>query len=75
MPRTPARSPARPDPAALPDPLHLPWRVLPDPPEHPSGVPRTPPAPDPRAQAGWAAGLPEASAADRELIEAQIGRE
>ncbi|HEX7147998.1 MAG TPA: DUF501 domain-containing protein [Actinomycetota bacterium] len=31
--------------------------------------------PDPRAQAGWAAGLPEAGAADRGLIEAQIGRE
>jgi uncharacterized protein len=61
VPRTPARSPARPDPAALPDPLHLPWRG--------------PDAPDPRAQAGWAAGLPEAGAADRGLIEAQIGRE
>ena len=77
MPRTPARSPARPDPSALPDPLRLPWR--PDPPGHPLGVPRTPPAgtpgPDPRAEAGWAAGLPEASAADRGLIEAQIGRD
>jgi len=29
---------------------------------------------DPRAGAGWAAGLPEASVADRGLIEAQIGR-
>jgi uncharacterized protein len=30
---------------------------------------------DPRAQADWAAGLPEAGEADRRLIEAQIGRE
>jgi hypothetical protein len=74
VPRTPARSPARPDPAALPDPLHLPWRSSPDRPGHPPGVPRTPPAPDPRAAADWAAGLPEAGAADRGLIEAQIGR-
>jgi uncharacterized protein len=62
VPRTPARSPARPDPATLPDPLRLPWR--------PPGTPG-----DPRAEAGWAAGLPEAGAADRRLIEAQIGRE
>ena len=82
MPRTPARSPARPDPTALPNPLHLPWHRTstpgpdaPDAPGHPPGVPRTPSAADPRADAGWAAGLPEASAVDRRLIEAQIGRE
>jgi uncharacterized protein len=76
VPRTPARSPARPDPTALPDPLRLPWRpsATPDSPGHPPGVPRTPP-PDPRAEAGWAAALPEAGAADRRLIEAQIGRD
>jgi uncharacterized protein len=61
VPRTPARSPARPDPTALPDPKRLPWR------------PRT--TPDPRAEAGWAAALPEAGAAERRLIEAQIGRD
>jgi hypothetical protein len=38
------------------------------------GIPRTPPA-DPRNEPGWAAGLPEAGAADRRLIEAQIGRD
>jgi hypothetical protein len=38
----------------------------------PSG--RIPPA-DPRSEPGWAAGLPEAGAADRRLIEAQIGRD
>ena len=82
MPRTPARSPARPDPTALPNPLHLPWHRTstpgpdaPDAPGHPPGVPRTASAADPRADAGWAAGLPEASAVDRRLIEAQIGRE
>ena len=63
MPRTPARSPARPDPTALPDPLSLPWR------------PPTAAADDPRAEPGWAAGLPEAGPADRRLIEAQIGRD
>jgi hypothetical protein len=46
---------------------------VPDLPGHPSG--RTPPAPDPRAEAGWAASLPEAGAAERRLIEAQIGRD
>ena len=66
MPRTPPRSPSRPNPTALPDPLLLPWR--------PPGVPRTPPV-DPRSEPGWAAGLPEAGAADRRLIEAQIGRD
>jgi uncharacterized protein len=60
--RTPTRSPSRPDPSALPDPLRLPWRG-----------PRTPP--DPRAEPGWAALLPEASAAERRLIQAQIGRD
>ena len=63
MPRTPARSPARPDPTALPDPQRLPWR------------PANPPADDPRAEPGWAAGLPEADPAERRLIEAQIGRD
>jgi hypothetical protein len=46
----------------------------PDPPGHPSGVPRTPAA-DPRNEPGWAAGLPEADPVDRRLIEAQIGRD
>jgi exopolyphosphatase/guanosine-5'-triphosphate,3'-diphosphate pyrophosphatase len=32
-------------------------------------------APDPRAEPGWAAGLPEASPVERRLIEGQIGRE
>ena len=66
MPRTPARSPARPDPDALPDPLRLPCRP---PDTHGRG------APGPRAEPGWAAGLPEAGAADRRLIEGQIGRD
>ena len=76
MPLTPARSPARPNPTTLPDPLRLPWRppATPDQPGHPSGVSRTPPG-DPRREPGWAAGLPEAGAADRRLIEAQIGRD
>jgi uncharacterized protein len=87
VPRTPARSPARPDPTALPNPLHLPWRP-PRPPAPRPGAAGTAPGadprtlaagtaqgPDPRADAGWAAGLPEAGAADRRLIEAQIGRE
>jgi hypothetical protein len=78
VPRTPTRSPARPDPSALPDPLRLSWR-RPGAPDgdaasrHP-GAPGTPPD-DPRADPGWAAGLPEASEADRRLIEAEIGRE
>ena len=63
MPRTPPRSPSRPNPTALPDPLHVPWRP---PGAHPA---------DPRNEPGWAAGLPEAGAADRRLIEAQIGRD
>jgi uncharacterized protein len=61
VPRTPTRSPARPDPTALPDPKRLPWR--------PAGTP------DPRDEAGWAAALPEAGVAERRLIEAQIGRD
>ncbi len=61
MPRTPTRSPRRPDPAALPDPDRLPW--------HPA---RT--EPDPRTEPGWAAALPEASAGERRLIEKQLGR-
>jgi hypothetical protein len=77
VPRTPARSPARPDPSALPDPQRLPWRPSSASgiasPGHPSGVPRTPP--DPRAAPGWAAGLPEADPAERRLIEAEIGRD
>jgi hypothetical protein len=79
VPRTPTRSPARPDPTALPDPTRLPWRPegtpVPARPGDPDGDPRTPPAPDPRAEAGWAAALPEAGAAERRLIEAQIGRD
>lgn len=76
MPRIPARSPTRPDPSALPDPLRLPWRTLgartlPDPPAHP----RTSPADDPRGEPGWAAALPAAGPADRRLIQAQIGRD
>jgi uncharacterized protein len=80
VPRTPPRSPSRPNPTALPDPLLLPWRppgASPTPPdslEQPAGVPRTPPV-DPRSEPGWAAGLPEAGAADRRLIEAEIGRD
>jgi uncharacterized protein len=77
--RSPTRSPARPDPTALPDPKRLPWRPegtpVPARPGDPGGDPRTPPAPDPRAEAGWAAALPEAGAAERRLIEAQIGRD
>lgn len=63
MPRTPSRSPRRPDPDALPDPKALPW-VL-------DGVGE---APDPRAEPGWAAQLPDASPVERRLIEGQIGR-
>jgi hypothetical protein len=66
--RTPTRSPSRPDPSALPDPLRLGWRgPLADVPD--------PPAPDPRAEPGWAASLPEAGPAERRLIQAQIGRD
>jgi uncharacterized protein len=65
VPRTPPRSPSRPNPSALPDPLRLPWR--------PPTVPG--PSADPRDEPGWAAELPEAGPADRRLIEAQIGRD
>jgi len=75
VPRTPARSPARPDPTALPDPLRLPWRA-PATPDPPGGAPGAPGVPrDPRSDPGWAASLPEAGAAERRLIEAQIGRD
>jgi uncharacterized protein len=82
VPRTPARSPARPNPAALPDPRTLPWRRPgtaaspaagggpPDPAGRGGAVPV-----DPRAEPGWAADLPEAGPAERRLIEAQIGRD
>jgi len=63
VPRTPARSPSRPDPSALPDPARLDWRRGP------------PDAADPRGEPGWAASLPEAAAADRRLIQAQLGRD
>jgi uncharacterized protein len=63
VPRTPARSPSRPDPSALPDPVRLDWRRGP------------PDAADPRGEPGWAASLPEAAAADRLLIQAQLGRD
>jgi len=77
--RTPTRSPSRPDPSALPDPLRLAWRGpladTADPSGHSLGVPRTPPAVDPRAEPGWAASLPEATPTERRLIQAQIGRD
>jgi uncharacterized protein len=63
VPRTPSRSPRRPDAAALPDPAALPW-----------ADDRVGEAPDPRADPAWAARLPEASPAERRLIEGQIGR-
>ncbi|MFL6250495.1 MAG: hypothetical protein ACJ75N_08215, partial [Actinomycetes bacterium] len=76
MPRTPARSPARPDPTTLPDPLRLPWRPPPTPgPDAPGHPPRVRTPPDPRAEPGWAAALPEADPAERRLIQAQIGRD
>jgi uncharacterized protein len=65
LPRTPKRSPRRPDPAALPDPFQVPWR-----PFRAAAGP-----PDPRGTTGWAASLPEASPAERRLVEAQLGRE
>jgi uncharacterized protein len=61
--RTPTRTPSRPDPSALPDPLWLAWRGPLD------GIP------DPRAEPGWAASLPEAGPTERRLIQAQIGRD
>jgi len=65
LPRTPNRSPRRPDPAAPPDPLHTTWI--------PSRAAQ--PGADTRAEPGWAASLPEASPAERGLVEAQLGRE
>jgi len=65
LPRTPDRSPRRPDPAALPDPLQVAWR--------PSRAVQ--PDADKRAEAGWAASLPEVSPTERRLVEAQLGRE
>jgi uncharacterized protein len=56
------RNPRRPDPRDLPDPRTLPWQQPPA------------AAPDPRAAAGWAAELPEASTVERRVVEAQIGR-
>jgi len=64
VPRTPSRSPRRPDAAALPDPVTLPW-----------ADDRAGEALDPRAQPDWAAQLPDASPVERRLIEGQIGRE
>jgi uncharacterized protein len=63
VPRARSRSPRRPDPSSLPDPTALCWAG------HRSGG-----APDPRAQPGWAASLPEASSAERRLIEQELGR-
>jgi len=63
LPRTPNRSPRRPDPAALPDPAHVPWAPFAS-----DGLA------DGRAEPSWAASLPEASASERQLVEAQIGR-
>jgi uncharacterized protein len=64
LPRTPKRSPRRPDPTALPDPFEVDWR-----PSGPTGA-----TGDPRSTAGWAASLPEASSGERLLVEAQLGR-
>lgn len=64
MPRASSRSPHRPDPAALPDPATLAWaESLGD------------ELPDPRAEPGWAAQLPEASLIERRLVQGQIGRD
>jgi hypothetical protein len=63
--RTPTRSPSRPDPSALPDPLRLAWR----------GPVDDLLVTDPRAEPGWAASLPEAGPTERRLIQAQIGRD
>jgi hypothetical protein len=63
VPRTPSRSPRRPELSALPDPATLPLA------DH-----RTGDVPDPRAQRGWAASLPEASPVERRLIEQELGR-
>jgi uncharacterized protein len=64
LPRTPKRSPRRPDATALPDPFEVDWR--------PAGV--TGATHDPRSAPGWAASLPEASSGERRLVEAQLGR-
>jgi uncharacterized protein len=64
LPRTPKRSPRRPDPTALPDPFEVDWR-----PSRPTGA-----TSDPRSAPGWAASLPEASSGERLLVEAQLGR-
>jgi hypothetical protein len=61
LPRTPKRSPRRPDATALPDPFEVDWR--------PAGTTH-----DPRSAPGWAASLPEASSGERRLVEAQLGR-
>jgi uncharacterized protein len=61
--RTPTRTPSRPDPSALPDPLWLAWCGPLD------------SIADPRAEPGWAASLPEAGPTERRLIQAQIGRD
>jgi uncharacterized protein len=64
LPRTPRRSPRRPDAAALPAPTEVDWR-----PASPTGATH-----DPRSAPGWAASLPEASSGERLLVEAQLGR-
>ena len=64
MPRTPHRSPRRPDPAALPDPLLVPWAPV-----------RADAGQDARAEPSWAAALPAASPAERALVESQLGRQ
>jgi uncharacterized protein len=64
LPRTPKRSPRRPDATALPDPFEVDWR-----PAGATGATR-----DPRSAPGWAASLPEASSGERRLVEAQLGR-
>jgi uncharacterized protein len=64
LPRTPKRSPRRPDATALPDPSEVDWR--------PAGA--TGATHDPRSAPGWAASLPEASSGERRLVEAQLGR-
>jgi uncharacterized protein len=63
VPRTPVRAPSRPDPTRLPDPFAVPWQPT------PAGTA------DPRNEPGWAARLPDASPADRAVVEAQIGRQ
>jgi hypothetical protein len=63
MPRVSRPTPRRPDPVALPDPATIDWHS------------RTGDAAgDPRGEPGWAASMPSATATERRLIEAQIGR-